>query len=197
MATEESEEQKDDLVAYCDRELIETVNRHLREKYGKYNDKPHFRVVWSDDQFEKRWVQHTDEGWELLNPVVKERPKYRQYAAHRYMLERYVPVPKGSDLVEPVSYEPIWAFQTSVRSGRKFLPVRIDACEFIIDSILAVVGKSGHKRYTDPNVTEEGRQKQILEMEKTLFDNETAVGDALAYGSGVVVAGTGDQKSGS
>lgn len=188
------EEPKDDFQAYKDTTLLETINKHLRDKYGKYDNKPHFRVVWSDDEFEKRWVEETPEGMHLLNPEVSIRPKYRQYAGHRYILERFVPVPKGSDLVEPTSYEPMWTFQTSEKDGCKFLPVRIDACEFIIDSLLSVTGKSGHKKYRDETMTEEYKAQKLQDMMTHLFGNETNVGDALAHKYGVTVPGDGNQK---
>lgn len=170
-------------------EPIENINLRLSQVYGREsNNQPKFRVVWSEDQFEKRWTQHTPEGFELLYPEVRELPKYRQYIQAKYILERLCIVPPGADLVDKTSYEPIWTFQDK---NKNYLPPRYDVCEFIIETMYNAMRKagSGHAKYKDPNKSPEERQKMVLDMEHKLFGDETDVGDALAHGSGIVSAG--------
>src|SRR3990167_2200922 len=94
-------------------ENIDHINYQLLKKYGREEfaqNQQRFRVVFSEDQFEKRWVTHTKDGFELAFPEVKEVPKYRQYIHARYVLERLVPVGFESDLTTKVSYEPVHVF---------------------------------------------------------------------------------------
>ena len=48
------------------RESIESINKKLLEEYGtEFTTSPRFRVVFSEDQYEKRLTDFTDEGFEL------------------------------------------------------------------------------------------------------------------------------------
>jgi len=167
------------------REPIDKINYWLVKEFGReFNGQPRWRVVFSDDEFEKRWTQNTDEGFELLFPEVRLLPKYRQHIRQRYILERLVPIIGETDLTEPISYEPAWVFQD--RHGN-YLPPWFDGCKFVIESIYSAIDKAGnHVKYKDPHATEEERLERIAKMERELFGNETDVGDHLAYGTGVV-----------
>lgn len=138
-------------------------------------------------------MTHTDEGDELLTPVVKEVPKYRQWADYCYILERAMPVPENveTDLTEKWSYEPVWVFMDGNKNP---LPPRWDVCQIVIGQILkasaAVVGakyKDPLIEFSDPKTGAEAKRKRLDSLKLELFGNETAAGDALAYGSGVVV----------
>lgn len=168
-------------------EPLERINYQLQRDFGREVDNsPIWRVVWANDLLEKRIMNHTDEGIDLIHPEVREVRKYK-HIHDRYVLERLVPVMGETDIITPVSYEPAWTFQD--RHG-EYLPPRFDACKFIIETIYSQIDKAGtHKKYNDPNATEETRLKMIMDMETTLFGNETPVGDALAHGYGIVVPG--------
>lgn len=167
-------------------ESVESINENLKREYGTFEDgRANFRIVFSADQFEKRWTDRTDEGFELLNKEVRLLPKYRQWIKDKYILERLVPVGPDSDLVEKISYEPSYTFQDS---NENYLPPRFDVCRMIIDSMYVVMDKAGtHTAYRDPDVSPEVRKQKLVDMEKLLFGNETSVGDALAHGYGVTV----------
>lgn len=166
------------------REAIEDINKKLRDNFGlAFNGRPNFRVVFSDDQFEKRWTNYTDDGVELLHPEVRELPKYRQYIRGKYILERLVPAGISTDLIEKVTYEPAWVFQD--KDGN-YLPPFFDGCRFVIDSLNSQIQVAGtFTKYKDVNETAEERMAKVKKVENELFGNETPVGDALAYGSGV------------
>jgi hypothetical protein len=141
--------------------------------------------VWSEDQYEKRWTQFSDEGFELIQPEVRVLPKYKQWIRQRYILERFVPVVGETDLVTKTSYEPAWVFQT--KNG-EYLPPFFDGCKLIIESMFQAIGRANtHTKYKDKNVSPEERLAEIKRVEDELFGNETATTDALAYGTGVTV----------
>ena len=160
---------------------LEKMNNRLRSRYGYGPDglRPNWRIVWANDQLEKRWTEYDDKGGDLLNPEVREVRKY-QHINDRYVLERQVPVQGETDIITQTSYEPAWTFED--RFGI-YLPPRFDACELIIETIYNQVRMGRyHKKYTDPNNgTPEARYQQTIDMERILFGNETPTGDALAY----------------
>lgn len=165
-------------------ESIEVINKRLLDQYGRFEDgRPNWRVVWSDDQFEKRWVNHTPEGLELLHPTVEERPKY-WYSRHRYILERLIPVPQfvESDLVEKTSYEPVWTFQDN--AGNPLPPVW-EAIFLLIKTVQANIASAGHnapyKLPEEMGNTKEAIAARVEKLQRELFGNETSVTDALAY----------------
>lgn len=172
------------------RETIESINQKLLDEYGvelSCGNSPRFRVVFSDDQFEKRWTQFTDEGFELIQPEVRSLPKYRQWVRGKFILERLIPVTGETDLVEKVSYEPAWVFQD--KNGN-YLPPFFDGCKHVIESILEVTNKGIHfTKYKDKNVSPEERLAELKRVEDQLFGNETDLTDNLHYGSGIVVPG--------
>lgn len=170
-------------------EQIDDINDKLLKTYGTeilVGDKPRFRVVFSDDQYEKRWTKFTDEGFELIHPEIRLMPKYKTYITAKYVLERLVPIGPESDLVEKVGYEPAWVFQHA-QTG-EYLPPRFDMCEIVIESLMTQMGRANtFKKYKDPEENPEYRKGLVDDMYKKLFGNETSTGDALAHGYGVTV----------
>lgn len=179
-------------------ESIETLNVRLIDFFGidSITGRPLFRIVWSDDQTEKRRVDHLDSGIMLLYPEVREVKKY-PYLPHTYVLERLVLVPDMDEKELPVSkmsYEPIWAY----RDGRgDNIPPIWTPTKFIIDTLYAALGKKSLAKYVDSeeNTTEEGRQARIDKMCEELFGDETETGDAMAYGEAVVVPNNYEKES--
>lgn len=170
------------------RESIEEINKRLLDEYSSSIDdgRPNYRIVWSDDQYEKRITTHNDKGEELMRPEVRELPKYKQYIRHRYILERLVQVIGETDLVEKVVYEAVWTFQDK---GGKYLPPWFDACRHIIENILLnMAAKNYYAKYKD-TMSKEQYLADIQKMEDELFGNESDVTDALTYRTGIVVPG--------
>src|SRR5215467_8595373 len=135
-------------------ESVDRINEYLRREYGieTTSDRPIYRVVWANDQFEKRKMKYTDSGIELLAPEVRTVPKYTQFK-DTYILERlsYVDAPGMEEMtVNVISYEPIWSF---VDNQLNPLPPRIDVCKIVIDALhMAIYGdKSGFAKYKDTN----------------------------------------------
>jgi len=163
-------------------ESIETINERLLRDFGCFADKATWRVVLAGIQFEKRLIQYTDEGFELVNPEVREVPKYQHIEGFKYVLERHVPVQGETDLVSKTSYEPAWVFED--RYGN-YLPPKYEAIEFLIKEIIYANAEKGIQVKKDPDADPDSHAKKVKRMEELLFGNETPVSDALRYGYGV------------
>lgn len=166
-------------------ESVESINKQLARNFGYFNgNEPNWRVVLAGEQIEKRRVEFTEEGLQLLVPEIREIKKYKHIKPNYYVLERMEAVVGQTDLVTKTSYEVKWTFED--RHGN-YLPPRYDACKIIIESIHNCLGLDYVKK--DKSMTVEEQVSEIDRMENLLFGNETPVGDALAHGYGVVVPG--------
>lgn len=179
-------------------EPIETLNKRLLQNYGLFNttNQALWRIVWSEDQMEKRWTTHNDLGWELLQPEVVERPKYRQWIKNKYILERLTAYPEfvERDVINRISYEPVWVFEDN--KGNPLPPVW-PAIYLIIEQVhkQAMNYVPGAAKYKDPDIVDpkdvkEKQLEDVKKLEEQLFGNETDVTDALAYKEGVTVPTT-------
>jgi hypothetical protein len=178
------------------REKIEDINKKLLDEFGvelQCGNKPRFRVVFSEDQYEKRWTEYSPEGFQLIEPIVVELPKYKQWIKSKYILERLIPIVGETDLVEKTSYEPAWVFQD--KNGN-YLPPFFEGCRFVIEALFTAMGrKDTYVKYKDKNVSEEERRAHLKKVEDELFGNETEIGDHLSYGTGVSLANTSKVES--
>jgi len=166
------------------RESVEDINKRLIEEYSRDigDGRANYRVVFSDDLMEKRIIKFDDHGNELIFAEVRLVPKYRQWKPHRFILERLVPVIGETDLLEKMSYEPIWTFED--KRG-KYLPPWFEACRHIIENILMnMASRNYYTKYKD-TMSKDEYIASIQKMEDELFGNETDIGDALSTGSGV------------
>ncbi len=172
---------------------VELINKSLIDNYGidTFSSLPIFRVVWSDEQFEKRLMECTDAGIQLLTPEVREVRKYWHWIRHRYILERLVLVPEHQQVElagVKISYEPLWTFENSQGA----LPPTEQACKFIVDTVLShqAVAKAmitGNERvdrpltrYADPDssqeVAKENQKKRIDNIVEELFGDQSSLG---------------------
>lgn len=177
-------------------ESIESLNQQLIDLYGidTINGLAIWRIVWSEDQFEKRLGTYDDfSGHIFLRTVreVREVPKYRQWIRECYVLEQLTIVPEIQADQLPtnkISYEPMFPFQ---RNSGESLPPRIDVCKIVIDSVYAAKGKSSLSKYTDPrddsNNGLEARANDLRKTQEELFGGESDIADALHFGEGVAV----------
>lgn len=168
-------------------ESVETLNARLTEYYGidTASSQPIFRIVWSEDQFENRLTNTLDSGIQLLFPVIRLCRKYN-YLKDLYILERLVVVPEEQvrELAGlKVSYEPLFAYR---RSDGTPLPLTWTATKFVVDTVLAAMGKKSLRKYVE-DVSPEALESNINKIQEELFGNETDTTDALAYKEGVTV----------
>ncbi len=172
------------------------INDWLIDKYGYFCEfHPKYKIVWSDDQLEKRYGTFEDftSGGLFIREYtgVREVPKY-QYISERYVLERCFGVPEGNEeLVTKTTYEPIWTFEGK---NREFLLPITDALWWIIEGIHAAENKAAGVRYKDPrediNTQEEQAVARKRKIYEALYGDITPISDALDYGSAVSIGNT-------
>lgn len=177
-------------------ESIESINNQLIELFGidTVTGDPIWRVVFSEDQFEKRYGEYTDytSSGLYLSTVreVREVPKYRQWIREKYVLERLVVIPL-TDMPElpttKISYEPIFVFEGI---NDNYLPPKLDVAKFVIDSIYAAqYGTKNLARYKDPETDQEAhleiRKKEIEGIMEYLYGDESnLMGQTLSRNQG-------------
>jgi hypothetical protein len=136
------------------------LNKFLRESYGKtVTGKTNFRLVWSEDIFEKRLGEFNEFYGKIFLRTIKgirELRKYN-YIHNRYILEGWIDGDLSSNGEVPEAthgdYAPIWVFEDNKNNP---LTVTRKVLSFIIASI-------------------QGRVKRDDEIdEKTLEDLEIA-----------------------
>lgn len=172
-------------------EPIESINKQLIDLFGvdTATGKPLFRVVWSDDQFEMRKTDRSDAGIQLLTPVVRLLPKYKQWIESRWVLERLVIVPEMN--IEELaglklSYEPIWVFRGPFD---EYVPPTLWGCKFIVDTVYAASGKTSLAKYVDEEAKfpEEVRNQRIEKLQEELFGDESNLLGRTITGEAIVV----------
>lgn len=175
-------------------EPVESINRTLKALFGIDTDSrnPMWRVVWSEDQLEKRLMDVTDEGFDLLIPEVREVKKYHGFTSERYILERLVSVPEYQQhelAGAKISYEPMWTFED--KDGN-YLPPKLEACEFVIHSVLAAqYGTKNLRKYIDPEETREGfleeKKKRVDAIVEELFGEQSGLDGSTVTGESIIV----------
>lgn len=183
---------------------IDEINKWLVRDYGffKGSADPNFRIVWSHDQFEKRWSEYTDEGMKLLSPAVMLKPKYRQHIDDKYVLERALEVPEFAvtDLVDKWSYEPVYVFGVGRSQVSDLSPNFYDAVKYIIESLYKAARAQVGVKYKDPDISydqEEMAYKEVVKINKmmeVLFPDETDVSTALGVREASVVPNNYEAK---
>lgn len=170
---------------------LDKMNKSLDDKYGRIENLPNYRVVWSEGLLEKRLVSYTKDGFQLLYPEIREVPKYGQWIQNKYILERLAIVPEinKNELTTPLSYEPLWVFED--KFGNSIQP-SLGACYFVIEQVIRnMSGEVEHYKDPDAGLTKEQwlekKRNELTELEQALYGNETDTGDALAYHEGIVV----------
>lgn len=133
-------------------ENVKLINKYLESTYGRgLDNKPKFRVVWSDSLFETR------KG--LFSPgatieEIRTVPKY-SYVKEKFILEVYTPAfPSafGSALrhseqiiMDGDRYEPLRVFR---KKDGTYLPPDMEICKIICDAFVELINRPEGRRLT-------------------------------------------------
>jgi len=172
---------------------LDYINKQLIDFYGIDTDtgRPIWRVSYADDEYEIRygtWRDITPEGILLREVTEARQVKKYPWLENRYVLEQLVIVPIADQRTLPsqrLSYEPLWIFEDKQLN---YLPPRLDACKFIIDTVNAAKGKGNLAKYKDSTerlLTEQDARQRVIHEQ--LFGDETNISDALSSGEAVTV----------
>lgn len=164
--------------------LVPYVNRQLEVLYGKdiSSEKPIYRVVFSDDQYETRYgtFRHF-----IGNSLIRETkeiatvPKY-PFIRHRFVLERLM-YHTNPELIENPSYEPIYNFED--KTGTE-LPVELWVCQTRIQLLFSEGPKkteADHQADYDEKMKKEKLlTKEILANERPYIPTMIELGEAVS-----------------
>ncbi len=185
--------------------LRESINAQLVDSFGSdtLSGMPIWRVSWAPSQFEKRYGTWEDygQGGIFLRRVteMREMCKYPHLQEH-YVLERLVLVPPHQQVElcgARISYEPIHPFWNNKMEP---LPPNWEVCQIIVQTIYFRLGKGPDPTamYDDPeadgNNGLEAKKVRVAKILNSLYGNDTAVSDALTYGTGVFLDSTKQGK---
>jgi hypothetical protein len=156
-------------------ENIKLINKYLETNYGRALDnKPKFRVVWSEDLTEVR------KG--IFSPVqviesIERRPKY-SYVKDKFILEFYTlafPEVFGRALAHSREsimngdyYEPLRVFMTK---DRGYIKPDIEICKIFCDQFIEMINRPAAKRLTDRIASHddvEEMKKEVAKFESIL-----------------------------
>lgn len=180
---------------------IVSINDQLREQFGidTLNGQPIWRISWAPDQLEKRMLQVTPEGLQLLHPEVREVKKY-PWVGPRWILEQLVLVPEINQVDLPdtkQSYECLWVFET--QDGKDALAPVYRAAKFVVDTVTAAkeaarkASQMGLAKYKDaevgstPEESREIKKKKIDGIVEELFGDESNLLGRTVTGESIIV----------
>lgn len=169
---------------------LAALNKWLADIYGRRVDdgQPNFRVVWSEDQYEKRrgeFAHYIDDLFLYRKKEVVEVKKY-PYILCRYVLERYQVNTHPEEIVGVnFSYEPLWCIMD--KNGN-YLPPKREALAYFLDYLLF----EKKPRLTQSDFDEQERKE--IEAEQKAFheylDNEVpALPAAIKRGEAAFIPG--------
>lgn len=163
------------------------VNEKLERVYGRHVDVPQalYRIVWANDQIEKRKSDVTEAGIVLpYGSVIREVPKY-WYLQDQYVLEKLVPN-IHQDVEGSYIYDPLFPFD--------FVPT-FEACAHVIKSWQTTAKRLKSEWPQNQYQADQAEQRHLNKEKartKNLFDN-TALVSALHDGDAAVVPGLRDE----
>jgi hypothetical protein len=172
-------------------ERIENINRQLLEHFGKHDTgEPIWRVVYAEEQLEKRLGTFHDFSGEIYLRTVTEVREVKKYPwdKGKYILERLVVVP-AVNLIEllgtKLSYEPMWTFEDN---KQKPLPPLFRACKLVVDTVYAAQYSNHTLAKYKEDLTIENqfakREERIQDIENELFGDESGLkGASMDSGS--------------
>ena len=162
-------------------ESIETLNQRLTDTYGKdFLNRPRFRIVHSETQFEKRLGTYTDYLGDIFLREVTEVRLVKKYGfvKGKFILEMVSPK-VDSTVKNHNGYEALFVFQTD--KGDYLEPIW-RAIEYIIYMVQLPISKDS------PNTLAENEAKDIEAERQFILDYMSRPFDgALSFGEAVTV----------
>lgn len=174
----------------------QATNDKLLELYGKHIlcGLANFRVVWSEDQFEKRFGTfdvYAGDRFIRTETGIRETQKY-SYLDHQWIVERLHPNYHKDVMEGNYIYECLWAFP-------KGLPLKWEAVDYCCKMALAMLPNEKNVPRTEAEAIyqDEEKKKQEVKEEREKLDNvsnESNLEMSLHEGDAVSLSGTGHKE---
>ena len=165
---------------------INGVNERLAEIYGKtLHEKPLFRVVWSNDQFEVRNGTFNEFYGHIFVRTVTGARVVRKYSyiQERWILEKWFPIEPTNELPHPDGYEIIYLFED--KNGNP-LPVIWRVLEIICHVALNPMDSIHIKQALDE--TQQKKDAAEIAYFEDMFDS-SALQSRLHFGEAILLSG--------
>lgn len=160
--------------------VIEAINASLKHEYRVLDGRPIYRIVWSDDQLEKRLGTFCDYYGSILireeHKCLREVKKYWYLQKPCWVLEKLVFLPRERemyDLIEELvegrngTYETVYTF---INKKQEQLPVVHEIVEAIIHTLHSPDKKLTQSDFDAIEKLEEKAEMDMFEAE--LMENE-------------------------
>ena len=160
------------------------INRKLKENYGRdFQDRPNFRLVFSADQFEKRYGEFEDwYGKVYLRSYngVRTVPKYQE-SPPAWVLEKMERNVSTEIVDADISYEPLHVFKD--KNGNPLEPYW-RFVEIVISCLFKGPQKMSEELiYNSP----ESHEKEIQELYEIINNESPIIPTMLAQREAIVV----------
>lgn len=168
--------------------MVQLINQALEKKYKTIDNRPLYRIVWSDKQFENRlgiYRDFTESGLFIREIKEVRLTKKYNYIKERWIFEKWGPGnltanPETPDAVNG-DYIPVYVFED--KDGN-FLPVTQKVVDFIIATL------EGRAQKDDPKDMRYFEDKEVQNMEDSLMDHPNfrtsgPTRDSVAYDKGL------------
>lgn len=155
---------------------VEAINTWLKNNYGNYDGKAKFRIVYANDEMEKRLGTFVDfvPGTDIFLREVTEVREVKKYSEPNfkdaYVIEKLVPNYHVSTLGR-LSYEPIWSYDKRLPDGSIKHPT-FQAVQYFMK--MSIEGPSHTREFW--NGLAEQQDQETLSYYENLFDNEEGFG---------------------
>lgn len=165
-----------------DQPELDRINKTLADKFGidTITGRSMWRLTWANDELEIRYDTYRDFSGDLFIREVTETRLVKKYQEKDvYILEHLVIVPVQDERTLPtskMSYEPLWTFED--RHGEPLLPT-LEACDFIINTVLASMGKGSLSKYKEL-FKDESKEERVSRIEKELFGDESRLDNQMS-----------------
>jgi hypothetical protein len=171
----------------------EVINGWLERNAPKIplTDKPMFKLVWSDDQYELRTGNFREFLGDIFVREVKktERTLKYNYLSEMWILEQWFPpdVSFNEELPESIhgSFEPLYVFADKNNTP---LPLKLDVVQFIIRTLLT---KSSNKLFLGSyaKTLREEKERIARKQDWDILSDEGPLVSQFHDGSAIILPG--------
>ena len=153
-----------------DQVLMDKANEYLLREFGRGDgEKVNYRVVWSTRLTEKRYGTFNDFYGKIFVRTVTEVREVLKYPhdQDRYIVERLENARRNPELIEDLSYEPIFVLKDKYGF---YLPLNMKVIEFLAKNIKTPPSSTERRAQLEQEMADE-EEKEVQEFLEIIQDN--------------------------